>query len=467
MATRDEPLDPQEVLEAAEAAHLAARRTVPISRTPPPRSVDRETVRLDREDLDRQDPDRQDADHQDTVRLDQPTVRLPRGRPAGPDGERGRAPLALAAGVAAGWAALVSLVPVAVFVTLLQAAATGPFTVVGSARVAAAGWLLAHGVPLQTPDGPVSIAPLALSALAAWRVARAGVHVTRAMAARGGGSPRQALVAAVAVGLGYGAIGTLVALAAGGPGWGASVPRAALTVTGFGFAAAWCGSLRATGVLPAWTDRLPLALRQGIRTGLVAAAVVLAAGAAVAGVAVAAGGGAAADIIAAYRTNVAGQAGLTLLCLAYTPNLAGWAAAYLVGPGFAVGTDTVVRSSEVTVGPLPALPVFAGLPDGPLPTTGAVLLAVPIVAGAVAGWLLARGAAGWARLALGAAVCGVIAGGLLGLAAAGSGGSLGSGQLATFGPDAVLVAGVSAVAVAAGALLGAGATAVLARRWRA
>jgi hypothetical protein len=454
MATRDEPLDPQEVLEAAEAAHLAARRTVPISRTRP-RQPERDTVRPD----------------QQTVRLDQETVRLPAGRPTG--GVRGKAPLALAAAVAAGWAALVSLVPVAVFVMLLQAAATGPFAVVGSVRIAAAGWLLAHGVPNDTPVGPITIAPLALSALAAWRVARAGVHVTRAMAARGRGSPAQALVAAGAVAAGYGAIGTLVALAAGGSGWGVSVPRAALTVTGFGFAAAWYGSLRATGVLPAWTGRLPPALWHGIRTGLVAATVVLAAGGMAAGVALAAGGGPAADIIAAYRTNVAGQAGLTLLCLAYAPNLAGWAAAYLVGPGFAVGTDTVVRSSEVTVGPLPALPVFAGLPDGPLPTTGAVLLAVPIVAGAVAGALLARGGSGypplsaalaWARLALGVAVSGVTAGALLGLAAAGSGGSLGGGQLATFGPDPVLVAGVSAVTVAAGGMLGAAATAVLARR---
>jgi hypothetical protein len=445
MATRDEPLDPQEVLEAAEAAHLAARRTVPISRTRP-RRADRDPVRLER----------------DPVRLDQETVRLPAGRPAG-DGRR-KAPLALAAAVAAGWAALVSLVPVAVFVMLLQVAATGPSAMVGSVRLAAAGWLLAHGVPMQTPVGAVAIAPLALSAFAAWRVARAGVHVTRAMAARGRGSPGQALVAAGAVALAYGAIGTLVALAAGGSGWGASVPRAVLTVTGFGFVAAWYGSLRATGVLPAWTGRLPPVLWHGVRTGLVAATVVLAAGAAVAGVAVAASGGPAADIIAAYRTNVAGQAGLTLLCLAYAPNLAGWAAAYLVGPGFAVGTDTVVRSSEVTVGPLPALPVFAGLPDGPLPTTGAVLLAVPIVAGAVAGALLARSAAGWVRLALGAAVSGVTAGVLLGLAAAGSGGSLGGGQLATFGPDPVLIAGVSAVTVAAGALLGAAATAVLTRR---
>jgi hypothetical protein len=451
MATRDDPLDPQEVLAAAEAAHLAARRTVPIARG------GTETMR-----------------RRETVRLDRPTVRLPEQRRPTGSAARVRAPLPLAAGVAAGWAALVTFVPVAVFAMLLQLAEAGPVAVLGPVRMAAAGWLLAHGVPLQTPGGPLGLAPLALSMLAAWRVARAGVHATRALGPRAHGSVWQALAAAGAVAAGYGGIGALLAVA-GGQAWGASVPRAGLTLAVFGFVAASYGSLRATGVLAAWTSRLPPLLWHAVRTGTIAAMVVLAAGAAVVGIAIAAGGGQAADILSAYQTGVAGQAGLTVLCVAYAPNLAVWAAAYLVGPGFAVGTDTVVRSSEVAMGPLPALPVFAGLPEGPLPTAGAVLLAVPIVAGAVAGWLLARAGSGvprrattptWTRLLLGSGVSGVVAGALLGLAAAGSGGPLGGGQLAEFGPDPVLVAGFSAVIVTVGTMVGATATALLAR-WRA
>jgi hypothetical protein len=205
-------------------------------------------------------------------------------------------------------------------------------------------------------------------------------------------------------------------------------------------------------------------------------------------VAVAGSGGAAADIIAAYRTNVAGQAGLTLLCLAYAPNLTGWAAAYLVGPGFAVGADTVVRSSEVVVGPLPWVPVFAGLPDGPLPTVGAVLLAVPVAAGAAAGWLVVRAALDRAGPTAGGATAtrsaargedppdrapvrrppprtrprrrpagstGRVAGGLLGLVAAVSAGPLGGGQLTAFGPEPVPVTAFSAATTTLGALLGA------------
>jgi hypothetical protein len=374
-----------------------------------------------------------------------------------------RAPLPLAAAVAAGWAAVVSLAPVAALVGILRAAESG-FAVSGPVRLAGAAWLLAHGVPVHTPDGPVGLVPLLLTALAAWRVSRAGVHVTQAIGARRLGSVRQAGVAAAAVAIGYGVIGTLVAALSGGPGWGVPVSRAGLTLAGFGFLAAGFGSLRATGVLAVWLRQIPLVLRDGVRAGVIAASGLLAAGAALAGLAVAARGGAAAEIVAAYRTNVAGQAGITLLCLAYAPNLAGWAAAYVVGPGFAVGTGTVVRSSQVSVEWLPPVPVFAGLPDGPLPTLGAVLLVVPIAAGAASGWLVARWARGWGPAALGAVVSAVVGGALLGVVAAVSGGSLGGGQLATVGPDPWLVAGSATATLAAGAVVGAVAAAATGRR---
>ena len=105
------------------------------------------------------------------------------------------------------------------------------------------------------------------------------------------------------------------------------------------------------------------------------------------------GGGQAADTISAFRTGVAGQAGITLLSLAYGGNAAVWAAAYLLGPGFALGTGSAIRLTEVTVGPLPTLPVLAGLPNGPMGVAGIALLTVPVLAGLAAGWLFAVRAA--------------------------------------------------------------------------
>ena len=120
-------------------------------------------------------------------------------------------------------------------------------------------------------------------------------------------------------------------------------------------------------------------------------------------------------MLGAYRTGVAGQAGIILVCLAYAPNAAVWAAAYLLGPGFAVGVDTTVRTTEVTVGGLPAVPLVSGIPHGPVGGLGAALLAVPVVAGMLAGWLLTRrllrrGEREWGAALGAAALAGPVAG---------------------------------------------------------
>ncbi|GAB3963395.1 DUF6350 family protein [Plantactinospora veratri] len=398
--------------------------------------------------------------------------RVPRPRPAGTT-RRGRAPLAVAAAVAAGWAALVGYLPVAVVLGVARFA-EGSGEVVGAARLGLAGWLLGHGVPLQTDAGAFGLPPLALAMLAAWRLNRAGVHVSRAVRVRERPSAGRALAVAVAVGIGYGVIGGLAALLLGGAGPTADPVRAVLTLTGFGTLAAFFGAARASGVLVAVARRTPLVLRDGLRTGVVAAMLLLGAGAGVAGLAVATGGGEAGDMIGAYRTGVLGQAGITLVSLGYAPNAAVWAASYLLGPGFAVGTDTVIRTSEVTIGALPAVPLLAGLPQGPLGGVGGVVLAVPVLAGMAAGWLLARrrmrsaaernvAPPGWAALLGAAAVGGPVAGVVLGVAALLSGGPLGGGRLAEVGPAHWQVAAGATVVVLVGTLIGAAATRALAR----
>ncbi|MEU9506782.1 DUF6350 family protein [Micromonospora sp. NPDC048170] len=403
-----------------------------------------------------------------------PAAPAARGRrvPAPRDGEprRSRAPLAVAAGVAAGWAALTSWLPVVVVLWLFQLS-EGAASVPGALRAGLAGWLLGHGVPLDTAAGPLGLAPLALTALVVWRLTRSGVHASRAIGARGGRSPRQALLAAGAVGLAYALLGVLGALLVG-----ASPVRAGLTFVVLGTLAALVGAARTTHVAGLLAARCPKPLRDGIRTGLVAGLLLFGAGAGAAGLAVATGGGDAADLIGAYRTGVAGQAGITLVSLAYAPNATVWSVSYLLGPGFAVGTDTAVRTSEVSVGALPAIPLLAGLPRGPVDGLGAGLLAVPVLAGMAAGWLLARrllrlaaddrAPLRWGPLLGPAALAGPVAGLLVGAAAAASAGSLGGGRLAQVGPVAWQVAAVATAVVTVGALVGAAATRALSRASR-
>ncbi|PGH42723.1 hypothetical protein COO58_24005 [Micromonospora sp. WMMA1996] len=399
-----------------------------------------------------------------------PGVRVPAPRAGEPS--RSRAPLPVAAGVAALWAAVTSWLPVTVVLGLAQLSEDAG-SLGGAVRAGLAGWLLGHGVPLQTAAGPLGLAPLALSALVVWRLTRAGVHVSRAVGARGGGSPRQALTVAVAVAVGYALLGAIAAIAVGAGGLRVSPVTAALTFAAFAAPAALVGALRTTGVWGLLARRCPPAVRDGLRTGLVAALLLCGAGAGAAGLAVATGGGDAADMIGAYRTGVAGQAGITLVSLAYAPNATAWSVSYLLGPGFAVGTDTAVRTSEVSVGALPAVPLLAGLPRGPVDGLGSGLLAVPVLAAMAAGWLLARrllrvaaeerAEVGWAALLVPAALAGPVAGALLGLVAAASGGPLGGGRLAEIGPAPWPVAGVATLVIAVGAALGAAATRTLTR----
>jgi hypothetical protein len=391
---------------------------------------------------------------------DATSVDVPRQRSAAPTGRR-RAPLAVAAAVAAGWAAVTSY-GLVVGLAAIGAIGSGG-TPAGVARLGLAFWLLGHGVALDTPTDQISLAPLALTAFAAWRVARAGVHASRAVGGHRQRGPGRAIGAAAAVAGAYALLGGGAAALARTSEIAVSPWRAVLTTGLFGLVAAAGGALANSRAARTLLPRVPAAVRAGIRTGVVAAALILAAGALAAGVALAVRGGDAAGMLASYRTGVLGQAGITVLCLAYAPNLAVWGAAYLLGPGFAVGVDTIVSPGEVLIGPLPALPPLAGLPSSPVAEFAPALLAAPVLAATVAGWLLARrsGApvegATWARLAGTAALAGPTAGVLVWLAGVVSSGGLGSGRMAALGPSGWTAGLVAAVVVSAGVLVGASA----------
>ena len=454
--------DPFAVAEAAQAAPA------------PPERAGHDTVAVD----DTERTGALPAGDRPTVLVDdmianRETVRVPhQRRPAPPR----RAPLPVAAGFATVWAALLSYVPVAAVIGLARTL-EGAGGLAGAAHAGAAGWLLGHGVPIGTSIGALGLAPLLLTMLIVWRLDRAGLHVTRAVGKRRSGSTADALLVAFGVGLIYSLIGSLTALAVDGRGTDVTPGRAAVNFFLIGGVAALSGALRGTDALSTWARWLPGLLRHGIRTGLVAALFILAAGAAVGGLSVALGGGQAAEMISAYRTGVAGQAGITLVSLAYGVNGAIWAAAYLLGPGFALGTGSAVQLTEVTVGPLPTVPLLAALPNGPMGATGALLLALPVLAGLAAGWMLTlrliseaavpppvtRAKAKpsrlpeppWPVVAGAGLLAGPVAGLALGLLSDFSGGSLGAGRLATIGPDPWTVGLVATVVVGVSVALGA------------
>ena len=197
----------------------------------------------------------------------------------------------------------------------------------------------------------------------------------------------------------------------------------------------------------------------GLRAGTAATAVVVA----VAGVVVALLLFASfAEVISLYERSHAGIVGgiaLTVGQLAFLPDLVGWAAAWLVGPGFAIGTGSNVSPIATSLGPIPGLPVFGALPASGH-TFGLVWVLVPVLAGFAAGGLLrprlvrALGAADSAlHRALGGLATGVVAGVLTGLVAGLSAGSFGPGRLADVGPHAIVVGAVAALEVGVPAIV--------------
>ncbi|MFS0728459.1 DUF6350 family protein [Curtobacterium sp. 1P10AnD] len=163
-----------------------------------------------------------------------------------------------------------------------------------------------------------------------------------------------------------------------------------------------------------------------------------------------------AEVITLYERSHAGVVGgiaLTVGQLAFVPDLVGWATAWLVGPGFAIGTGSSVSPIGTALGPIPGIPVFGALPASGH-TFGLVWVLVPVVAGfAVAGLLRPRIVRALGRAdsalhrALGGVAVGLVAGVLTGAVAWVSSGSLGPGRLADVGPHALVVGAFAALEV--------------------
>jgi hypothetical protein len=407
----------------------------------------------------------------------QPTVKNPWRRPASP---RSKAPLLVAALINTGWATLICLAAVIALV-LLGRVSLGQRPTGVEALVGVAGWLLAHGVPVKTGPIEMTLAPLSITLLAAWRLNRAGVHTTRGIGARNSGSLLDALRVAGVIGGVYGALGLVAALIADRPGLSVSWWRAGLQLAVIGAFAALLGSIRTTGALNVIARRTPTIFRDALRAGVVAALLLLGAGAGLIGLSVAIHGEEAARAFNATPNGIAGQAGVTVVCLAFAPNLSSWAAAYLLGPGFVLRAGTIASPAMLTTGQMPddrralldQLPVFAALPDAPLRGVFGGLLALPVLAGIGAGILLVRRRLRprrtrsgdtvipkphWSRMLTSAALAGPVGGLVMNAVGFASSGHLDDGEPA-LGPMlwqsalfATLALGLGAVLAVAGAL---------------
>ncbi|MFE7751502.1 DUF6350 family protein [Streptomyces sp. NPDC057428] len=362
----------------------------------------------------------------------------------------------------------------------------------GAFHVATGLWLLAHGAELIRTDtlgghpAPVGTVPLLLVVLPVWLVHRAA----RDSAETGGKTTdrHSAVGALCAVSAGY--LLVVLAAAAYGRGGGLPVDRTTLAfpvllvVTGSAAAGVWAARGRPVTSLLVWA---PLSLQEAaarsrFRAGAVAALrsaafgvlVLLAGGAVLVVAALGLNAGAARGSLLGLSGDWAGRSALLLLAVALLPNAAMWGAAYGMGPGFALGTASTVTPFAFAGHPaLPDFPLLAAMPSqGPGTAVNWVAAAVPAAAALAVARRVARSAApssagdeepwGQGRTTLVAGLAAVGCGAGVAALAAASGGPLGTGALAEFGPVWWLVGPASLVWTA---VIGVP-SALLLRAWR-
>jgi hypothetical protein len=172
----------------------------------------------------------------------------------------------------------------------------------------------------------------------------------------------------------------------------------------------------------------------------------------------------AAELWALLDPGVGGSVALAVICLLTVPTLVLWATSVLLGPGFALGSETSVDLTGSQLGQVPGFPPLAALPEpGSFPGWVFVLGLVPLLAGMVAGFRTEPPPAAEAaesgsmllrRFPYGAAAGG-LAGLMVGLAVAVSGGGIGPGRMAEAGPPPFTPVLVAVPVLAAGGALGA------------
>lgn len=360
--------------------------------------------------------------------------------------------MVLAALTAAVWAAAVGMIAITVVVLVAWTAERRSGAGAAAAlRIAGDAWLLANGSALRVSGASFALVPLGLTALPAYLLVRAGATLARTFDVP---CLRDALRLTVALAGAYGVIAVVTAGAAATGQVQAHPLRAFLSAAGLAAVCAGLGVIREAGLWPQLWERFPAWSRAALSGGAVAAAVVLAAGALLAGCALALSAGEAGQVLRGIGVGTVGALGVLLLSLAYLPNALVFAAAFVTGAGFAVGSGTAVGPFGVRLGPVPALPLLAALPGGPLHQWLAVLIAVPVIGGALAGAMVGRqhAAAPLRWLLASAAATGPAAGMLLGLLCLLTAGPAGSGRLSAVGPSAWRVMVVLAVEVAPAAV---------------
>ncbi|HEX6325598.1 MAG TPA: DUF6350 family protein [Jiangellaceae bacterium] len=356
----------------------------------------------------------------------------------------------LAALLAAGWALVAGLAVASLpgLVVWLGNGAEAPVS--EPLRIGASVWLAAHRVGLSVDGVTIQLAPGGLAiviALLIYRAARWSAHVSGVVGGRDSATVVGPAIATYAAGAG------LVAGLSGTDRMGAAPQSAVVWSLLLAGCAVGLGVVREAGLARPLLARLAHWQRTAVRATGVAVATLLAVGAGL----VAASGVVHADHMGAVAErldpDLPGVLVLAAITAAIAPNAVVWGAAFALGPGFAVGTGTSVAPGGVELGLVPALPPLGALPADDLGTMGWLVLAGPLLAGVLAGWIIRRRlSTTWeVVLCVGLTIC--LAAATMAALAVLSGGPAGAGRLSVIGPVPWQVAAATAGLVGGPALI--------------
>ena len=332
-------------------------------------------------------------------------------------------------------------------------------------RVGTDVWLVGHGSGLTVDGLPLHVVPLTLSvvfALVLWRMGR--------WAAASSAPPEDdravALAATAHAGL-YLVITvvtcTVVGSDAATPGLGRAIVGSlllALLASGLGMASG-------TGHLRVWVQRVPGWVRSVAYGAFAGSLLLVVLSSLLVAVTVVLGINDASTLMSGLRLSTGDYVMYAAATVAVLPNAVLLGASYLLGPGFAVGTGTVVSPSLVVLGPVPAFPLLAALPEsGPTPQWLLGALAVPVLVGMTAAVLAQRSyrVTAYDSAALRGFGSGLGAALLVTALVALAGGAMGTGRMADIGAPLgdVLVSSVASMSL--GGLVAGLVTAWLQRR---
>ncbi len=332
-------------------------------------------------------------------------------------------------------------------------------------QVGALAWLMAHGSGVHVGGALVSLMPLGVTLACGWATWRLGHRLGDSISGHGPDAARIAdgerdwtvPAAALLYTTGYVVVavltGALASTAATAPNTSRVVLCSFLLCGVLGAPAIAIGSGRAaiwTATLPESVMATAAACRRVLGTWLLVSLLAFVA-------ALVLDFDTALNVTSQLHTDAGATAQLVVISLLVVPNAAIFSGSYLLGPGFTVGTHTIVSPAVVTVGALPMFPLLAALPDtGPTPgwTSGLVVVAPLVAAVGAVRAQRAHPTYRWEEGAVHGCAGGMLAGAAFGLLAVLAGGAAGPGRMTDVGPLAfsVLVHAITAFGI--GGLLG-------------